>query len=272
MPRDIPVGNGNILVAFDKDSLLREFHFPHVGEENHAGEPFRFGIWSEGHYSWIPNGWQVKREYLEDTLVTNVEWFHEELGLRIWVNDLVDFTENIYLKKLTAESVEGREIKLFFSHNFHISGNAIGDTAAFMPENNTLVHFKGERYFLVNVRANNKFGIDQYATGNGETWKDAEDGILSGNPISQGSVGSVIGIPFTIPAGRSESCYYWIAVGKNWNEVKALNEMIKKTTPEEIFKRTSDYWKCWVGDYSPASRRRLLGISPRPSNPRASIF
>ena len=36
MARDIPVGNGSILVAFDEDYLLREFCFPHVGEENHA--------------------------------------------------------------------------------------------------------------------------------------------------------------------------------------------------------------------------------------------
>ena len=35
MARDIPVGNGKILVAFDKDYLLREFYFPYVGEENH---------------------------------------------------------------------------------------------------------------------------------------------------------------------------------------------------------------------------------------------
>lgn len=246
MPRDIPVANGNLLVAFDKDSQLREFHFPHIGQENHVGEPFRFGVWADGKFSWIPDGWQVKRDYLEGTLVTQVEWYQEELGLKIWVNDLVDFTDNIYLKKLTVESRSGKEVKLFFTHNFHIFGNDIGDTAAFMPENNTLVHFKGDRYFLVNVRAGNKFGIDFYAIGNRDTWKDAEDGILSGNPIAQGSVGSAIGVPLTIPEGGTESFYYWISAGKNWEEVKTLNERIKKTTPEEIFNRTANYWKCWA--------------------------
>lgn len=48
MPRDIPIGNGNILIAFDRNYLLREFYFPHVGQENHTeGEPFRFGIWAK---------------------------------------------------------------------------------------------------------------------------------------------------------------------------------------------------------------------------------
>ncbi len=45
---------------------------------------------------------------------------------------------------------------------------------------------------------------------------------------------------------KKPCCYYWIAAGKNWEEVKFLNDLVKKTTPEEIFRRTADYWKCWV--------------------------
>ena len=248
MPRDLPVGNGTVLVAFDKDSLLREFHFPHVGEENHTGEPFRFGVWVNERFCWVPDGWEVKRNYLDDTLVTNVELFHEGLGIRIWVNDLVDFTQNIFLKKLTVENLweEEREVRLFFSHDFHISGNDVGDTAAYKPENKTLLHYKGERYFLINIFANHKFGIDCFATGNEGTWKEAETGNLSGNPIAQGRVDSSIYIPLTLPSRGKDSCYYWISIGKNWDEVNSLNTTIKKTTPEEIFRRTADFWKLWV--------------------------
>ena len=46
MPRNIPVGNGNMLVAFDQHYRIRDLYFPHVGQENHAGDgPFRFGVW-----------------------------------------------------------------------------------------------------------------------------------------------------------------------------------------------------------------------------------
>ncbi|MEK6589304.1 MAG: glycoside hydrolase family 15 protein, partial [Nitrospinota bacterium] len=100
MPRDIPIGNGNILIAFDKDYLLREFYFPHVGEESHIkSDPFRFGVWVNGVFSWLPEGWQINKNYLEDSLVTNVELLNERLGIRIIANDLVDFHENISLKK-----------------------------------------------------------------------------------------------------------------------------------------------------------------------------
>lgn len=248
MPRDIPVGNGCILVAFDRDALLREFHYPHVGEQNHTGETFRIGIWVNGQFSWVPNGWQIKRNYIDDSLVTNVELFHQDLGVRIWSHDLVDFEENLYLKKWTVENLwdEEREIRLFFTHDFQIYGNEIGDTAAYKPENRTLLHYKGERYFLVNIWANNKFGIDLFATGNSGTWMDAEDGVLSGNPIAQGSVDSAIAIPLTLPKKGFESGFYWIAAGKNWEEVKAINDKVKKRSPDEFFNRTSNFWKLWV--------------------------
>lgn len=256
MPRDLPVGNGNLLVAFDRNAILREFHFPHIGEENHTkGEPFRFGVWVDGQFSWVGEGWNIQRDYLDDTLVTDVNFTNEDLGIKIRVHDLVDFHENLYLKKFTVEnfSDEKKEVRLFLGHDFHIYGNEIGDTAAFRPEVNGILHYKGERYFLINILANHKFGIDLYATGNKETgtdlgtWKDAEDGLLSSNPIAQGSVDSIIGIPLTLEPGQSETCYYWIAVGKNWEEVKAINDVVKKKTPEEILKRTADYWKLWVG-------------------------
>ena len=68
------MGNGNILVAFDKDYLLREFYFPHVGEESHTkGEPFRLGLWVNGKFSWVPDGWKIRKDYLDDTMVTDVE-------------------------------------------------------------------------------------------------------------------------------------------------------------------------------------------------------
>ncbi len=253
--RDLPIGNGNILIAFDRDSVLREFYFPHVGQETHTkGEPFRVGAWVDGQFKWVGEGWQIKRNYLDDSLVTEVELVNDEIGLRIGFNDLVDFEENIYLKKITVENLwdEKREVRIFLAHDFHIYGNDIGDTAEFRPEVNGLLHYKGDRYFLVNIYANNKFGIDLYATGNKGigglegTWKDAEDGILSGNAIAQGAVDSVIAIPFTLGGHEKQSCFYWIAVGKNWEEVKSLNEMVKKKTPEVIYQRTFDYWKLWI--------------------------
>ena len=43
MPRDIPVGNGTLLITFDEDYCLRDIYYPFVGDDNHSdGHPFRF--------------------------------------------------------------------------------------------------------------------------------------------------------------------------------------------------------------------------------------
>lgn len=255
MPRDIPIGNGSLFIAYDKNSLLREFYFPHVGEESHMSQnPFRFGVWVNGQFSWIPEGWNTRCDYLDDSLVTEVEWVNEHLQLRILLNDLVDFHEDIYLKKIQVENLsqEEKEVRLFLGQDFNIYGNDIGDTAAFRPEINSLLHYKGARYFLISIYANSKWGIDNFATGNKDqeqfqgTWKDAEDGVLSGNPIAQGSVDSVTGIYLRLAPKAKETCYYWICAGTTWNEVKELNDTVRKKTPEVIFKRTMDYWKLWI--------------------------
>ena len=41
--RDIPVGNGQLLVNFDDKYQIRDIYFPHVGQENHT-EGFPFAV------------------------------------------------------------------------------------------------------------------------------------------------------------------------------------------------------------------------------------
>lgn len=36
MPRNLALGNGHLLVAFDQTHRIRDFNYPHVGQSNHA--------------------------------------------------------------------------------------------------------------------------------------------------------------------------------------------------------------------------------------------
>ncbi len=272
MPRDIPVGNGNMLISFDRNYLIRDFYYPYVGQENHtSGKVFRFGVWVNGDFGWVPDGWKIKMDYLDETLVTDVELIHEKWKIKIYANDLVDFHENIYLKKIDVENCSSSniEVRLFLAHDFQILQNDIGDTAVFRPQLNSLLHYKLDRYFLINIFANKKFGIDYFAAGNKGrpdeigTWMDAEDGILSGNPVAQGTIDSVIAIHLKLGRNEIDTCWYWICAGKEWKEVAYLNSVITRKTPQEIFKRTKNYWKLWVNkeqlncDLLPAEIARL---------------
>ncbi len=99
MPRDIPVSNGNLLVAFDAEYRIREFFFPHLGEEKHTnGNPFKMGIWVDGSFSWVDKSWKIEMKYLNESLVTDVKLLNEKLKIELKINNLVDFHENIYKK------------------------------------------------------------------------------------------------------------------------------------------------------------------------------
>jgi len=145
-----------------------------------------------------------------------------------------------------------REIRLFISHNLDISGNSVGDTAAYDPESNGLVHYKGARYFLIGGKTEDEAGLSQFAVGqkniNGRkgTYIDAEDGILSGNTISQGSVDSVIGLHLDVKGSSRKTAYYWLAAGSSWNAVRHLDDLVKHKSPGALIRRTRDYWRLWI--------------------------
>lgn len=248
-----------MLVAFDREYRIRDLFFPHVGLENHAiGHAFEFGIWVDGQWGAMGPEWQKALRYIFDTLVTEVEAKHERLRVELICHDAVDFHENVYLKKIIVKNPldRAREVRLFFSQDFHLSGTEVGDTAYYDPRLQALIHYKGKRYFLVNCCDATKCGVEHFACGLKETqglegtWKDAEDGVLSGNAIAHGSVDSTVGISLSLPANGEAVAYYWIAAGTTCHEVAILNRVVLDKTPEKLLRRTADYWKLWVNKES----------------------
>jgi hypothetical protein len=66
MPRDLPIGNGHLLINFDADFRIRDIYYPFVGKENHAGgHPFRFGVMVDKDFRWVgrAEGWQIELAY-----------------------------------------------------------------------------------------------------------------------------------------------------------------------------------------------------------------
>ena len=255
MPKDIPVSNGNLLFNFDSDYQIRDVYFPYIGQENHSkGDPFRFGVWVDGHCSWMGPEWDKDLRYHDDSLVTDVFLKNKSLGLELRCHDVVDVDLNVYIKKIEVTNLTAKErhARLFFCHDFHLYGHDIGDTAYFDPRTGSIIHYKANRYFLINCSKSGKYGVNHYACGDKEVpgregiWKDAEDGELSGNSTSWGSADSAIGIWIHVPPGGKAAAYYWVAAGTHYNEVARLNREVIEKTPDELIKRTSDYWGAWV--------------------------
>jgi GH15 family glucan-1,4-alpha-glucosidase len=255
MPRDIPVGNGTLLVTFDQDYCLRDLYYPWVGKENHVGgHKFRLGIWAEGMFAWVSRDWSLRLGYGQDSLISEVTASNSSLRVSFQSHDLVDYRENIYLKKMILRNDldRPRDCRLFFHHDFHILESPAGDTAYYDPDEKAIIHYKENRYFLMSGIRNGAQGIDQYTTGTKEfhglegTWKDAEDGRLEGNPIAQGSVDSCLSFWVNVPAKGEQTLYYWIVAGRDYAEVSRLHKMVMGHGAEYFIRRTDHYWKAWV--------------------------
>ena len=255
MARDIPVGNGTLLITFDQDYCLRDIYYPFVGKENHTeGHRFRLGIWVDGKFDWVKRDWELSLDYAYEMLMTQVTASNDYLGVSLHCHDMVDYRENIYIKKIILKNLVNREreFRLFFHHDYHILESPIGDTAYYDPDEKAIIHYKGSRYFLMSGVRNNQQRIDQYATGVKEfhgfegTWRDAEDGRLEGSPIAQGSVDSTLSFSVNVKPEGEETLYYWIAAGKDYTEVSRLNKSIMGHGAEYFIRRTGNYWSAWL--------------------------
>lgn len=265
MPRDIPVGNGELLVTFDDLYRIRDIYYPRVGQPNHTGGNVqRFGVWADGEFAWIEDeGWKRTLRYKPDSMVTEVRLQHAKLGVELVCNDAVDYSSPVFFRRVVVTDLLGkpRDVRIFFHHDISIDGSPVGDTVNYDPTTAGLVHYKDSTYFLINACDERKCGIDHWATGIKRigraegTWRDAEDGQLSRNPIAQGSVDSTVGFNIQLRANGSSTLMYWLAAGSTYEAVKRLNEKVWTKTPQRMMDRTEAYWRLWACkepvDFSP---------------------
>ena len=260
MPREIVLGNQNLLVNIDRWLQVRDFFFPYVGEENHVqGNAHKIGIYVDNQFSWVSNDdWHREINYDKNTLVSHAVAKNERLQLEIHFHDCVAKDKNIFVKKVSIKNYSEyeRSVKIFFYQDFHLYGNNVGDTACYDAHRNAICHYKRNRYVLVNaIKADTcascqpNGDIYEYAVGQSEfrdsegTWRDAEDGHLSKNPIAQGSVDSVVSLDFQMHKDQESVFYYWIATGENRDEVMGLNDFMMTHHPDKIFEQTRKEWE-----------------------------
>lgn len=263
MPRPLVLGNGSFLVCIDPDFCIRDLFYPRVGHPNHLnGHPINMGVWVDGEFEWCNgSGWGRALSYLPGTLVGKTTLNHEGLGIELEVHDAVPPHQPVFVRRVAIRNLKAtsREVRLFFTHDLRINESDVGDTAFFNPFLDAVVHYKERRYFGFSG-STSEGGIYQYATGIKDfagmvgTWKDAEDGELSGNPIAQGSVDSTFSIRVALEPEGSVDARYWILCGKSLEDLTAQSQKLAETGFDQEIEETGRYWRAW-------SSRHIDGLS-----------
>jgi glucoamylase len=256
MARDLPLGNGDMLVTFDAQYRVRDLYYPYVGHFNHTlGHAQQLGVWVDGEFAWVGDeGWTRSLKYVPDTLVTDVTLRHDRLGIELRCSDCVDFHEPVLIRKCVVKDLLGRarRAKVFYHYDLSIAENPVGDTANYDPDTAGLVLYKGDSYFMLNGCDAQKCGVDQWAIGTKRlhgaegTWRDAEDGDLGRNAIAQGSVDATVGFEASVEAGGESELFTWIVCGKSYEDVRRVSKTIHERGADRFIARTDAYWRLWV--------------------------
>ncbi len=256
MPKSINLGNGEVLIGLDDYGQVKDLYYHYPGFENHVSENLthKIGIFIEGTFSWIDDGnWEVSVLSEVGTMASDITAINKTLGIELHFTDVLYNEKNIFLREVTVKNhfERSRNLKIFFNQEFNIAETHIGDTAYFDPREEVIIHYKGRRVFLINT-IYEKSGFDEYSIGligiEGQvgTYRDAEDGKLSGNPIEHGQVDSVISLNIDVSPNKDTTFYYFICIAKSIDGAKRLNQEILSRNPKEIIESTKNYWKAWA--------------------------
>lgn len=258
MARELVLSNGELFVGLNSFGEVHDFYFPYVGQENHAAAKalrHHVGVFVDGRLSWLDDGnWQVKCRYHQDSMVGHVTAHHGDLQVSLEFDDCVDTSQAAFLRNVHVinHANQSRNIRLFMHQAFVISNSLDGDTAQYIPDEQAVLHYKGHRAFVCAGRTVDGLAQDQFSIGlhgiegHDGTFRDAEDGELSGNSVEHGRVDSILRFNLDIDKHNSKRVLYWVAAGTSQREAFKIHQRILKNGLMHYQTRTADHWHNWL--------------------------
>jgi len=275
--RPIVLSNGELHVGLNKYGLVHDFYYPYVGFENHsAGSDLRHkvGVWVDGKVSWLDDkdAWTFKFRYPHTALIGHTMAKNEQLGVILEFDDTVDAEMSVFMRNVHVVNLsdQPREIRLFMHQAFAIGDSRSNtDTVQYMPDSDAILHYRGRRAFIISGCHGDK-PFDQFTTGmfgdagHEGSFRDADDGILSGNVVENGRVDSVLGFTLKLAAQSSDRVHYWISAGMSTREALYIHKQIKDEGLIKRMQTTAAWWHKWlepalkIGQHVPEEHQALF--------------
>jgi GH15 family glucan-1,4-alpha-glucosidase len=258
MGRPVVLSNGQLFVGLDEIGLVHDFYYPYVGLENLTNarsSSHKIGVWVDGTFSWTDDGsWDVHIDFEDDALVSNIKLQSQNLGISLHFQDFVDNEYNSLIRHIviTNEFDTERDVRLFMHQVFQISHQGRGDTAMYVPDANYVLDYKGRYCLLIAGKYSDGTDFDQYAVGNygiegkAGTFKDAEDGELSQNPVEHGGVDSVIRFAKRLAGGSSAVIDYWIIAASSQTDAETVHTQYKTSSMADRLRHVQQDWEQWL--------------------------
>lgn len=270
MGRPVMLGNGSLTVGLNEQGLVHDFYYPYVGLDNLTtarSMHHKIGVWVDGTFSWVDDGsWDIHVDFETDALVSNITMTHQTLQVALQTHDFIDPEHNVLCRRINVQNTAAnrRKVRLFMHQVFEISRAGRGDTALYVPDENYLLDYKGRCSLIVYGVDQDGQEFDSFSVGNygieGKegTYKDAEDGELTGNAVEHGGVDSVIRFSLDLDAEETATVNYWVAAADSQQSAERIHHMIKADGLEKRLEGTRKYWKKWLA----TGHARIKQIDP----------
>ncbi len=256
--RPVVLSNGSMFIGLNHEGLVHDFYYPYVGLENLTtarSVQHKIGVWVDGVFTWTNDGnWALSVDFESDALVSNIVMKHKDLGIELHFQDFVDPAVNAFCRhiKIVNRLDQQRDVRLFMHQVFQISRAGRADTALFEPDGNYLLDYKGRCMLLIYAENSDGTPFDQYAVGNygieGKegTFKDAEDGELSGNSVEHGGVDSVLRLKIALGASQARVVDYWVIGAASQQEAENKHDQLKQYGLVGRLRDTRRWWAEWM--------------------------
>lgn len=259
MSRPVLLSNGELHVGLNCYGLVHDLYFPYVGLENHASGSsirHRIGVWVDGKLSWLDTEceWSFQFRYPYQALIGHTIAKNEQLGILLEFDDFVDAQMNAFIRNIHVINLwdHEREVRVFTHQAFVIGDSrSTTDTAQYLPDSEAILHYRGQRALVVSGLYNDQpfdqhsiglFGIE----GREGTYRDADDGELSGGNVEHGRVDSTLRFRMKVGAFSSERFHYWIAFGTSMREALYVHKQLQHQGVIPRLHQTAEHWKKWL--------------------------
>lgn len=258
MARSVILGNGSLTVGLNERGLVNDFYYPYVGLDNlntSRSMHHRIGVWVDNTFSWTDDdAWDIQVDFETEALITNITMRSDNLQIELGLQDFVDWDINAFCRKIHVKNLADRKrnVRIFMHQVYEISRAGRADTALYVPEANYILDYKGRCSLLIYGQHQDGTSFDQYSVGNygieGKegTYKDAEDGELSGNAVEHGGVDSVIRLNCSIEAGSAEQLQYWTIAADSQYSAEKVHHQLKQAGLDARLEESRKSWHNWM--------------------------
>lgn len=262
MARSVILSNGRLAVGLNQHGLVHDFYYPYVGLDNLTTARsihHKIGVWVDGQFSWTTQGdWESSVAMSDVSQEAHTTIHSPSLGITLNTIDFVDQEKDAFCRQVhvTNNGDTEKNVRLFMHQVFEISRHGRADTALYVPEDHYIMTYKGRCTLLISGNVPGAMhSFDQYAVGNygieGKegTFRDAEDGELSGHSVEHAGVDSVIRFSLHLQPGATQAVDYWITASDSQYNGEVIHETLKLGLQKRIDSNRA-YWQNWlsIGD------------------------